>query len=58
MANYKIVCIVDETTKQKLLALLQQSGIELEYLGISKVAEPKAAGWGGTLKSQLFCKRK
>ncbi len=58
MNQFKVVCIVDAATKQKLLSLLLQAGIELEYIGISKVAEPKPKGWGGGFTSQLFGKKK
>ncbi len=58
MQQYKIVCIVDEAAKQKLLAVLQQIGIDLQYIGISKLDEPKPKGWRGGFASQLFGKKK
>jgi hypothetical protein len=58
MQQYKIVCVVDDVTRQKLLALLVQSGIDLDYIGISKLAEPKKTGWSNGFKRQLWSSKK
>ncbi len=53
MARTKIVVIIDDIDREKLQALIQKSGIDIQYLGVSRVDDRKVSGWGPQTKEAL-----